>query len=232
MEKLKQFYDARVARLGDRDFLAQVSHTVDGKPLAPDIADLITSEIYDALKPTATDRILDLCCGNGFFSHRLAKKVATLTGVELSHELVRIAKTYHAADNISYVQGDANNLAALAELQGLRFSKVVMNTGLQHFNPRSFETFVKGVLKAAPDASVLVFHYVPEAGKQNRLFDTPTKRLRWLYLRATGRDFIGYWWKHRDFENVAKHLGLNCAFLPINPRVPYSTYRLTVKLAG
>ncbi len=56
------------------------------------------------------DRILDVACGQGFFSHALAAKGAIVTGVDISPELISIAKK-HASHNEEFFVSSADNLS-------------------------------------------------------------------------------------------------------------------------
>ena len=232
MEKLKQFYDARVASLGETEFLSQVGHTLSGKSLGAETVDLMVSELRTALAPGPDDHVLDLCCGNGVFSRRLAKHAASVTGVDLSPELIRIATSYNAADNIRYFQGDVSGLGKIGALRDRRYARIVMNASLQHFHPNRFGEILEQILGLADDAPVVVFSNVPENGKQKYLFDSWRKRLKRLWLRTTGRDIFGHWWDRQIFERAAERHGLSCDFPPLDPRDPYAAYRMTVRLAG
>lgn len=59
-------------------------------------------------------KILDLACGNGYFSRRLEKKGAKVTGVDYSPELIKIAKSFvKDKSKIDYFIGNAANLKFL-----------------------------------------------------------------------------------------------------------------------
>lgn len=63
-------------------------------------------------------RVLDLGCGQGWFSRQLARHGARVTGVDVSSEMLRLARR-HEADTplgIDYVAGDAANVHSRLEL--------------------------------------------------------------------------------------------------------------------
>ncbi|MDE1874979.1 MAG: class I SAM-dependent methyltransferase [Patescibacteria group bacterium] len=55
------------------------------------------------------DRVLDLACGQGFFSHALAAEGAHVTGIDIAPELVDIARE-HASHNQEFYVGPADDL--------------------------------------------------------------------------------------------------------------------------
>ena len=56
-----------------------------------------------------SNNILDLACGQGFFTREFAKLGAKVTGVDISSELIKIAKEQNT-QNINYVVSSALNL--------------------------------------------------------------------------------------------------------------------------
>jgi len=59
---------------------------------------VILPNVLRLLAPKKGDRILDLACGQGFFSHALSTSGARVTGVDVSTELINLAKK-HAGHN-------------------------------------------------------------------------------------------------------------------------------------
>ncbi|MBI5134191.1 MAG: class I SAM-dependent methyltransferase [Candidatus Taylorbacteria bacterium] len=59
-------------------------------------------------------KVLDLACGQGYFSHALAAKGAHVTGVDISSELIEIART-HAGHNEEFYVSSAESLPAFKE---------------------------------------------------------------------------------------------------------------------
>lgn len=58
--------------------------------------------------------LLDLCCGEGSFARQLASLGASVTGVDLSRNLLDIAASHSSDVSISYVHDDARSLNSLS----------------------------------------------------------------------------------------------------------------------
>lgn len=73
-------------------------------------------------------KVLDLACGQGFFSHEFAQKGAEVFGVDLSRKLVQTART--KASQISFLVGSAEKLPP--EIKSNSFDVVVCVLALQN----------------------------------------------------------------------------------------------------
>jgi SAM-dependent methyltransferase len=74
-------------------------------------------------------KILDIACGNGLFSRRLAALSADVTAVDFSAELIRLAKT-HACDGIHYRVMDVTDESTLLTLGNHVFDSALCNMAL------------------------------------------------------------------------------------------------------
>lgn len=75
-------------------------------------ARVVLPNVLRLMAPKKGDRILDLACGQGYFSHALAAEGARVTGVDIAPELIAIAKQ-HASHTEEFLVSSADNLSAL-----------------------------------------------------------------------------------------------------------------------
>lgn len=229
---LKDFYDRRVTCGKETEFLKQVGHTECGQAITPQQFDRMVHQLHELLDLRNDDRLLDLCCGNGVITAQLARTAAEVFGVDLSPELIRVANAHQARTNTTFLQGDLRVLAEIPELRASAFSKVVMHAALQHFSPAEFEPLIHSILELCGPTPVIVFGFVPEHGKQRNLFDTPQRRLKRLWLRATGRDFFGHWWQKKALEQTCANLGLTCSFHAVDSQLEAASYRFNMRITA
>jgi ubiquinone/menaquinone biosynthesis C-methylase UbiE len=87
------------------------SRTLD--PEGAGLADPILTEL---IGDVAGQDVLSLACGQGQDARLLARLGATVTGVDISGEMLRHARRHEAAEprGVTYLQGDVQDLAALA----------------------------------------------------------------------------------------------------------------------
>jgi SAM-dependent methyltransferase len=96
---------------------------------------LIAPTVEKMLNIQPGERVLDIACGNGQFSRRLAELGASVVASDFSPKLIELAKgrSSEQADRISYHVVDATDesqLMALAGTENLRFDAAVCNMAL------------------------------------------------------------------------------------------------------
>src|SRR6476469_1910241 len=68
--------------------------------------DLVAASLFELIGPVGGQRILDLGCGQGRISRELARRGNEVVGVDLSPDLLQIARAVDD-DRINYVCADA-----------------------------------------------------------------------------------------------------------------------------
>ena len=87
------------------------------------------NRILDNAGVSAGDRVLDVACGTGvLIPDYLARNVASVTGVDISPEMIRIASKKFAAPNVRFLCADAE---ALPEDE--TYDRIVIYNAFPHF---------------------------------------------------------------------------------------------------
>jgi ubiquinone/menaquinone biosynthesis C-methylase UbiE len=77
---------------------------------------VILPNILRLVAPEKDKKILDVACGQGYFSHALSTNGAKITGVDISPELINIAKK-HAGHNEEFHVASAEDMSKFKENQ-------------------------------------------------------------------------------------------------------------------
>lgn len=88
------------------------------RALDPDGAGLVDPVLTELVGDVAGRDVLSLACGQGQDARLLARLGARVTGVDVSMEMLQFARRYEADSplGVTYVHGDAQDLAAFADL--------------------------------------------------------------------------------------------------------------------
>lgn len=91
---------------------------------------LLWPAVEKLLRPAAGQRLLDVACGNGLTSRRLAQAGAMVTAFDFSQELINLAKQRGGPEKIDYRVLDATDSDALAALGAGTFDGALCNMAL------------------------------------------------------------------------------------------------------
>lgn len=114
-------------------------------------------------------RILDLCCGEGFYSRACAKGAAEVTGVDLCEELVELARERAKAQSLSieFVVGDVKEV--LRSIETGSFDGCVCGVGLGYID--DIEELFKEVARVLSSDGWFLFsntHPITDSGSWHR----------------------------------------------------------------
>jgi SAM-dependent methyltransferase len=106
------------------------------------------------------DKVMDLGCGDGTTALPAAKLGADVTGVDIAANLVAVGNaraTAEGLDNLSFQEGDASNLAGIADAS---FDWVVSVFGAM-FAPRPDEVAKEMVRVTRPGGTIVMGNWIP-----------------------------------------------------------------------
>ena len=107
--------------------------------------DVIIGKILDNAEVEAGMDILDVACGTGvMFDYYLQRDVASVTGIDISPEMARIAAGKYAAnEKVQVICGDVEDYAF-----GRKFDRIVVYNAFPHFpKPKRLVKILAGLLK-------------------------------------------------------------------------------------
>jgi SAM-dependent methyltransferase len=216
----KSHYDSKVDRF-ETSLLKQVDRTLNGEEMSGEQLDLCVQGVVDALGLAATDRVIDLCCGNGLITKIIAGKVATVVGADFSEKLVEQARTKSEAPNVAYVVADVTTLAPNV-CEGV--GKAYMRDSVSCFSSESLDRLLRQV-GAAPSVKCIYISGVPDAEKLTTYYDTEEKMAFYREREATGRPHIGTWWSREEMRELVESAGWSVRFLAQDARLLSAPYR-------
>jgi SAM-dependent methyltransferase len=219
-------WDEWPRRFAADDHLRQVAKTVDGVVIGAGQVQLIVDDIAGRLELGAADTLLDLCCGNGVITSRLATVCRQVVGVDFSAPLLAVARRDYAPANVSYVHGSVLELDRMALPPGA-FTKVLVYDALQHFTPAELRRVLAATVPLMPSGRRrLLLGGAPYQPYRRRWLDTPAKVLGYWHRRLAGRDLLGTWWRDEDVAGACAAVGLQCARRDQAPHLYNAAFRV------
>lgn len=112
---------------------------------------LLTTEILHWLDPQPTDTILDLGCGDGVLTAKIANMCSSIDGFDASSNLLESAQnSYGTVPNVTWRMVDCRYLETSKELEKGRYDKVFSNAALHWIlrDPSTRMSVLRGAYKA------------------------------------------------------------------------------------
>jgi cyclopropane fatty-acyl-phospholipid synthase-like methyltransferase len=230
MKDWRNYWEDRAKKYDPTDFCLQVGRSVEGKPVPKEELKLVIDQTIERLDLRPSDRLLDLCCGNGLLTRWLADFCGLVVGVDYSPRMIRIAEIYHAGANVRYVEAPVTILHPEMFPAQDAFNKVVILESLHYLHPHEVPLLLNGVRSVGTPDVLLYFSGVPDRQRIWSYYDTPERREEHFASADGNGDLMGYWWTEEELRDLAQGCGYRCLFLQQNPQLNTAHYRFDVKL--
>lgn len=230
MKDWQHFWNTRPAEIAETEFLKQVGKTVGGTPISKERFEALVSGVIQRLCIQPQDKVLDLCCGNGLITARIASKCKRIIGVDYSEPLIQVARKHHQPENASYYCASVLELPNESLKAEQPFDKVYMYEALQHFKPGDLSTILKTVDALTTPAALVLLASVPDNAKLWNFYNTPERRADYYERKKNGTEAIGTWWEQDFVRSTCTEQGFHCEFLDQNPTLHTAHYRFDLLL--
>lgn len=206
--------------------MRQVGKTVLGQPVAPEQLDLLVATVLGGLGVSSSDRLLDLGCGNGLLTERVAAAAAHVHGVDVSPRMVEDARRLRRPSNVRYDVADlgAGQLASLLGRGDVDAAYAV--EVVQHLEGEELAVLLADL--AAIGVERLLAVGVPDLDRIRAFYDTPARWERRERLLLEGREQIGRWWTADELGALARDAGWVATTGPQRPSLYTKHYRFDV----
>ncbi len=212
---------ASIGKEFDGALLKQVGKTVNGKEVDELQVSLIVENIVNDLRLSMQDTVVDLCCGNGLITTRLAPFVDQIVGIDFSASLIDSARKYNSSYNIKYIPDDILHLDLKYFLGQKKF---LMYEALQHFSEEEF-IILLDKLSHADLGSLVFLGSIPNKKKLRVFYNTKNKYIFYMKRESEGEPHIGRWWLIDEIEQIASTRGFQATYLPQLPGLYTAYYR-------
>jgi 2-polyprenyl-3-methyl-5-hydroxy-6-metoxy-1,4-benzoquinol methylase len=187
----------------DADFCRQVGRTFRRAAYSERQLEVLVERILFHLSPSSTCTLLDVACGNGLITNRLAPYFTTITAVDFSEPLIETARTHFGRQNIHYLVGDAVELKDVRD----RYDRVLVSAALQHFSPAQAARLFQRLKDIVAPGGRIVLGDVADGDRIWNFHSGVAGRCQYALDRLRGRRIIGHWWSPSAIERLAADLG-------------------------
>jgi cyclopropane fatty-acyl-phospholipid synthase-like methyltransferase len=213
----------------DTEFAKQIKYTIGGKPVPDSAIEDSASAIQLKLHLDLNDNLLDLCCGNGLITKILAEKCNHVIGIDFSATLIDIANTFHSGDNVEYLPINAGEIERFPEITKHRFTKILMNAGLQYFRASELPHLIATIGSVLAESGVILLTAIPDRSRKSFFYNTARRKIRHLREIILRQDQMGTWWSRNEIDSTCAKHGFDCQFMDSAGQVG-APYRFDVRI--
>jgi len=191
------------AQVTDADFCRQVGRTFNRVPYSEQQIDVLVARLLELLEAAPDKKLLDLACGNGLVTSRLAPHFREVTAVDFSARLINSAKNHFAQENVTYVIGDA------ADLDGIvgSYECVLMSAALQFFDMGQARRLLRKLASIVAADGRIVLGDVADRDRLWNFYRGYAGRVRYAIELVTRKPIIGHWWRPSALRGLAREEG-------------------------
>jgi 2-polyprenyl-3-methyl-5-hydroxy-6-metoxy-1,4-benzoquinol methylase len=202
---------------------AQVGRKVSGNLHADDLLDKIADKIALQMNLQSGDSLLDVCCGNGFLTGKLAPKCKEVFAVDFSEILITKAKEIDSK-NVNWICDDASQFNL-----NKQFDKVLLYFSFQYFESNEMAQLVlANLVRHLKPGGILLIGDIPDADFKWRYYNTFLKRFFAIWSQVKGKNNMGRFWNKNQLANMLNQLGLEVQLVQQENWQPYSWYRFDI----
>jgi len=204
----------------------QVARVKNRRRLGTEDTAIVVGHLAGLLDLKPTDRLLDICCGNGLLTSQFAQNCEQVVGIDLAPAMIESARKHHAADNIQYFQGNATEADSIAEGT---FDKILLQFSFQYLSRAEGKKAIQGMVRMLKPGGVIVLGDVPDLEKLPVFLPSLPARLKYWIQRWRGTDQMGKFWSEKEMKQISS--GLQIERLEQPTHLPYADYRVDYRFS-
>jgi len=213
--------------LAPDDWWGQVRRTVNGKPVSEEQIGLMVEAMRIGMALQPTDRVLDLACGNGALSQRIAGDCASLHGVDFSPYLIEVAQRCFAAPpRVSFALQDAAGYVT-GEPEPERFDQVLCYGSFPFFTATDGEIVLRELQRRFVNVRRVYIGNLPDRDRARAFYPAGKDYVAELDDPAAA---IGLWRSESDWLALAASQGWQARIHRMPAAFYASHYRFDVIL--
>ncbi len=225
----KEFWNEFPLRFEKDSLFHQVGKTYGGKPINDWQFRILMGDIIAKLNITQEDYVLDLCCGNGLITHRIAPFCKGVSGIDFSVPLICTAEACCRAGNLKYHCASALQISRQHLFkEGSLFRRVYMYEALQHFAYEQLGPLLQRILTLSEDDVTILLASIPDRTRLTSFYNTPELLSDYYAKTEKGELLLGTWWDPDYIRQVCAEKGLRAVVCRQPAQLHTAYYRFDV----
>jgi cyclopropane fatty-acyl-phospholipid synthase-like methyltransferase len=214
-----EFWERYTSTIDDKDEHSQVLRTLNKKPISESLWKFTLQNIDQLFPVRSTDKVLDLCSGNGLLSKHFSNIGAEVTAVDVSANLLNAIKDI---SNIRTIHSDVRSL----QFNDQEFDKVIIYAGIQYFSNKETITLFQNIFNWLKPGGVLFIGDIPDLSKLWDFYNTRERKQVYFENVLNDKSIVGNWFDRIWLDNLTTFLGFEKGeFIKQDSKLIYSDFR-------
>jgi len=185
-------------RMEERDPQKQIGRTLEGIPVSKVNWDKIVEYITKLLKINNEQVILDLCCGNGLLTKKLAAQCKSIVAVDYSKKLL---ENFNAEiTNISKLHSNVLDI----DFDKNKFDVIIIYFAIQYFSEKEVIAIIGNTKKWLKDNGILFIGDIPDIEKKWTFYSNRKYQKDYFNSILNDNPIIGTWFQKQFFHAIGE----------------------------
>lgn len=199
----------------------QIARTFRKKPYSEKQVTIIVNRILHFLQAGPDKRLLELACGNGMLTSRIAPHFDRVTAIDFSKPLIETARKDFAQENVEYLVGDAINVEGASG----QYDCALMYFSFQYFTPKQARVMFATLARFLRKPGRILLGEVADGDRVWNFYKGPRGRARYIFDLLGQKPIIGHWWKPTDLLALADENEMDLSIFYQNSELPNYYFR-------
>ena len=217
----KHYWDKHVESVTDNDPFRRVLRVQNKQPLSESLFSELVTYIIRHLKLGPDDRVLDLCCGNGLITTRLARYCKQVVAVDFCQDLIE-ELNQQSVKNVSTIVTDVAQLGYASN----SVDRILLAAALQHFSqPQVIYMFCQ-YFQWLKSNGILLLTDILDSNRIWQFYDDVEREAAYFENTMNKMPILGTWFDGEWLIKLARYAGFSEARIIDQPeQFLYSHYR-------
>lgn len=215
---------SKTARYADSQ--TQVLRTYAKEPIDNERWELTVEFVQKNMHLVGSHNILDLCCGNGLLTRRLAPQASQILAVDISLDLLRKIEAL-GIENVQTLTSDIRMLKFAKN----KFDRILFYAAIQYLTPEEVVPLFQRMASWLEPGGILYIGDVPDSTRIWNFFNSPERREKYFDNIKSGEPVVGTWFDPSWLMHLGFYAGFSDVAILDQPEfMIYSNFRYDVVL--
>ena len=169
--------------------------------------------------------VLDVCCGNGYFTSKIRPYCAHITGIDFSANLIAEARKNYP--DMEFYEVDIAQHSLPEFLTQKKFDRITLCFSFQYFETiDTGKRVIQHLISLLKPHGKIILTDIPDQSNFFNYYHSFAKILRLIKQKLTNKNDMGKFWSEDELNGIVHNLGMKGKKYKQPKHLPYANYRM------